>query len=98
VTDSGRPEEVTSLRIRSEAKNSESLEQHVDALRRQIRGEPNEAILREIGALHKIHLSCYVACDDDFPLLYLPTEQLRWLLSFNAAVGIDVNRWSRAKD
>jgi hypothetical protein len=97
VTEDGAPLPVTSLRIRSLARRDEELGRHIDALQRQIRDANADAVLARVGQRHKIYLSCYLACNDDFPPMFVSAEQLSWLGGLHCAVDIDINRYSRTR-
>lgn len=95
VTEDGARLPVTSLRIRSLASRDEEFSKHIDSLRKQINDAGAGASLAKIGEDHKIYLSCYLACDDDFPPVFADAEQLSWLSTFHCALDIDINRYSR---
>ncbi len=95
VTEDGAPLPVTSLRIRSSAARDQGLDAHIRSLQSQIHDADAEAALSKISRRHQIYLSCYLACDDAFPAMFVNAEQLSWLATFHCALDIDVNRYSR---
>lgn len=97
VTENGAPEDVRSLRIHSTAPKDADLGTHLESIRQSIARNESGGAISRLGKMYGGMLSCYVACNDDFPSLYLSSEQINWLGGVSAAVDIDVNIYSKER-